>query len=185
MSFGWLVLAFVVIMNIARIRRALPEHGSTGRVRLDVVAAGALIVVGLAALLAVFGDELLEALDISGASFRLAAGAVMAVAAIRVLVSPQAATEPILAGPRAALVPVAFPLLFTPELAVLSVAAITETTIAATVGALAVAMVPTLAGSFLPTSGTVGRLLASFARVLAAVLGVLGAALLVGAIRDV
>ena len=185
MSLGWLVLAFVVTMNIARVRPALPERASTGHVRFGVVAAGALTVVGLVALLAVFGDELLDALDISRASFRLAAGVVLLVAAIRVLLSPGAATEPILAGPLAALVPVAFPLLLTPELAVLTVAAITDATIATTLGAFALALVPTLAGSFLPRDGTVGRLLPSYARVLAVVLGVLGAALLVDAIRDV
>jgi hypothetical protein len=123
-------------------------------------------------------DPLLDALDVSPESFRLAAGLVLAVEGARALVWPRPADEPELPGLAAALVPVAFPLLLQPGVIVLALAAGAEDVAASGIGALAVAL---LLAAALPARA----LLPAGARVLGALEIVAGAALAVAAIADV
>jgi small neutral amino acid transporter SnatA (MarC family) len=75
----------------------------------------------------------------------MASGIIVGLVGARVLVAPQRADEPVLDGWGAALVPVAFPLLFTPQLAALAVLfGGTESTTVA-VGMLALALVVAIA----------------------------------------
>lgn len=186
MSFGWLVLAFLAATNPARVRQVLPTVDGSERVNLPVVAAGALVTLALAIVLGALGDSILEALDISDASFRLAAGAILSVVGLRVLIQPGPAVEPELRGAFAVIVPVVFPLLFTPELAALAVAATTDASIGAVAGALAIGLAAVVAvAALVRRSTTLWQLLPAFTRVLAVLLVVVGAALLVDSIRDV
>ena len=74
-------------------------------------------------LVAAAGDPLLDALDVSEPSFRLAAGVVAAVAGIADLFRRPPSPEPALPGRRAALIPVAIPAVARPALLVMAIGA--------------------------------------------------------------
>lgn len=111
----WLViLLLVAAANPPRRRAELPKG-------VAVVAAGAaltlLALVGLGAA----GDTILETLDISAPTFRVAVGMVLLVrGVIDLLLSPAEPGEE-LPGWRAAIAPVAFPVLFRPEIALVAI----------------------------------------------------------------
>ena len=103
MSFGFLLAGFLATTNAGRV--ALARDASRPRPRtvaLALAAGAALVVVTV-----VFADDLLDALSISPESFRIAAGIVLAVTAVRTLLWPSAAAGPFTA------------VLLTPELACL------------------------------------------------------------------
>ncbi len=116
MTFAFLVFALVAAVNPCRLRLVLPE-------RRTAVALGTLLALGAVAAIAALGGALLDALDISPESFRLGAALVLALEGARALVFARPAAEPELPGLRAALVPVAFPLLLSPGVVALAVAA--------------------------------------------------------------
>jgi hypothetical protein len=100
-SFGFLLAGFLATTNAGRVALAREESKpSLPTVGLALACGAVLVVVAT-----VFADDLLDALSISPESFRIAAGLVLAVTAIRTLVWPNA-----VAGPFAAV-------LVTPELA--------------------------------------------------------------------
>ena len=171
MSVWLLLLGFVGSVNPCRTRLALPGN------RIAVLL-GACVALAAAAVLAAAGGALLDRLDVSPESFRLAAGLVLAVEGARALVWPRPAAEPELPGLRAALVPVAFPLLLQPGVVVLVLAAGGEDVERRALVALAVALALVVV---VPQS----RLLPAGARMLGAVEIVAGAAIALAAISDV
>ena len=105
MTFGFLVAGFIAGANAGRVALAAQASRPTPASRaLALVLGAALIVAG-----ATLADDLLEGLEISPESFRIAAGIVLAAAALWALLGPQP-----LAGPFAAI-------LITPELACLAI----------------------------------------------------------------
>lgn len=178
----WLVYAaYIAAVNPARLRPALPEHGD--RARWGPLLGGAAVTLGAGALLIAFSADLLDALDITPETWRIAAGMVATLVGFRVLVFPDRPEEPRLTGLRAALVPVAFPLLITPEIvALVSIFGATEPA-TRSFGGLAVAVALGVA------AGAIARRRPSLwlagARLLAAVLILAGIALIVEGIRDV
>jgi small neutral amino acid transporter SnatA (MarC family) len=150
MSTLLLVITFVAAVNPARIHPALPAAG-TWRARVAVTALGAALVLVVLVGLAAVANSLLDALDIDEASFRIAAGLVLLVAGGRDLLLRPPAAEPALAGWRAALVPVAIPLLFRPEIAVLAIAAGADDGLAATAGAAVSAFALTVISARAPS----------------------------------
>lgn len=111
----WYLLAIAVVsVNAARIRPALP---GSGRHRVALAAAGAAIVFGLGLSAVGWADALLEALAITPETWRIAAGVVALLGGAWVLAFPTRREEEGLAGWWTALVPVAFPLVLSPELA--------------------------------------------------------------------
>jgi small neutral amino acid transporter SnatA (MarC family) len=116
----WLwALLILLALNPVRaafgVPRARPE-ASPVEVALLGGAAGALIVVGAAAL----GPQLLDLVDVSDASFRIAAGLVALLTGLADLFRRPPSPEPALSGRRAALVPVAIPLVARPALIVVA-----------------------------------------------------------------
>lgn len=104
MSFGFLIAAFLATTNAGRVALARESEQPSRRTLAAALVAGATIVV----LATVFAGDLLGGLAISPESFRIAAGFVLLVTAIRTIIWPTAS-----AGP--------FPaVLLTPELAVLA-----------------------------------------------------------------
>jgi small neutral amino acid transporter SnatA (MarC family) len=144
---------------------------------------GTVLVVGMSALIVAVSTDLLDALDITPETWRIAAGIVVGIAGIRVLALPQRAEEPELQGMWRALVPVAFPLLFTPELvALVTIYGSTES------AGHAIAGVAVAAALGLATGVLVLRrpsLWLATARFLGAVLILGGIALVIEGIRDV
>jgi small neutral amino acid transporter SnatA (MarC family) len=138
-TFVVLLVAFVSCVNPARVHCALPAPGTRGA-RVAVTAVGAAVTLVVVAAVAGLAHALLDALDIDEASARIAAGLVLLIAGGRDLLTGPPAAEPALPGWRAALVPVAVPLLLTPELVVLAVAAGADRGVAVTVGAALLAV---------------------------------------------
>jgi small neutral amino acid transporter SnatA (MarC family) len=95
-------------------------------------------------------DPLLDALDVSDPSFRLAAGIVAALAGAADLFRRPPGPDPALPGRRAALVPVAIPVVARPALLVLALGAGADQGVLVSVGAMAV-------GVALLTALTAGR----------------------------
>ena len=104
MSFGFLLAGFLATTNAGRVALAREASGPRPATVVVAVLGGAVLVV----VSVVFADDLLDALSISPESFRIAAGIVLAVTAVRTLVWPAAS-----AGPFGAV-------LVTPELACLA-----------------------------------------------------------------
>jgi small neutral amino acid transporter SnatA (MarC family) len=113
--------AFVVIINPVRaVASIAPALLRTGRA-VAVVGATVAAAVGIA--LAALHDQILDLLSVSAPTFRIGAGLVIAAMGLRaLLLAPEPWTEGIAGGRLAALVPIAFPVLITPELAVGAVA---------------------------------------------------------------
>lgn len=178
MTFAFLAFALVAAVNPCRLRLVLPD-------RRGAVALGALIALASVAAVAAVGGALLDALDVSPESFRLGAALVLTLEGARALVLGRPGREPELAGLGAALVPVAFPLLLSPGVVALAVAAGGDDVEAEALGALAVALALVLALTFVPRGERADALLAAGGRLLAALEVAAGVALAVGAIRDV
>jgi small neutral amino acid transporter SnatA (MarC family) len=178
MSFAFLAFALVAAVNPCRLRLVLPR-------RRGAVALGTLLALGAFAAIAALGGELLEALDISPESFRLGAALVLGLEGVRAFVFARPAAEPGLAGLKAGLVPVAFPLLLTPGVVALAVVAGGDGVEAEAVGALVLALALVLGTTLLPRGTRADALLAAGGRLLGALELVAGVALAVEALRDV
>jgi small neutral amino acid transporter SnatA (MarC family) len=132
------------------------------------------------------GRPLLEALDVSEPSFRIAAGIVAGLAGAADLFRRPPPPEPALAGRRAALIPVAIPVVARPALLVLALGAGADRGAFMSAGATAmgIALLTALAAGW-PTEGPGGRVLRWAGRLLAAVLVACGVILAVDGIFDV
>jgi len=137
------IIAYLAAVNPPRLRIGLPEAG--GRARLGPLLAGSALVFVITAALALSAETVLEWFQITPESWRMASGIIVGLVGARVLVAPQRADEPVLDGWGAALVPVAFPLLFTPQLAALAVLFGGTESTGVAVGMLALAMVVAVA----------------------------------------
>jgi small neutral amino acid transporter SnatA (MarC family) len=178
MTFAFLAFAFVAAVNPCRQRLVMPD-------RVAVVALGCGIALGSVAGIAAFGGALLDGLDISPESWRLGAALVLALEGARFLVFARPAAEPELAGLKAALVPVAFPLLLTPGVVALAIAAGGDDVEPEAVGAVALALALVLGTGLVPRGARTDPLLMAGGRLLGAVEIAAGVALAVGAVRDV
>jgi len=164
MSF-WLMLAgFLATTNAGRVALALGEGRAPRRTLAVVVAAGAALVVALA----LVADPLLDALDISPESFRIAAGIVLVVMGAATLARPRPG------GPAGAL-------LVTPDLACMAIAASADQGVGPALGAAAIALAAVAGLALLPRVRPAGRA----APFLAALGVIVGVALVVAGVRDV
>jgi small neutral amino acid transporter SnatA (MarC family) len=175
---AFLLFALVASVNPCRVRLVLPE-------RREAVALGALLALGSAAAVAAVGGALLDALDISPETFRLAAAIVLALEGARALVLGRPPNEPELGGLGAALVPVAFPLLLTPGVVALAIAAGGDAVVTEAVIGLAFAYALVLLATFVPRGERAEALLVAGGRILGAAEIAAGIALSVDALRDV
>jgi small neutral amino acid transporter SnatA (MarC family) len=181
---AWLwALALLLALNPPRAAFGIPR-ASREVARLAVVG-GAIGGVAVCAV-ALVGDALLDAIDVSAPAFRTAAGVVAVLAGGVDFFRRPPAPEPALAGRRAALVPVAFPLVARPALLVMALGAGADAGVLVTLGAMAtaVALMTGLAVRC-PVDGPGGRVLRWAARLLAAGLVASGVVLTIGGILDV
>jgi hypothetical protein len=131
----WLwALVLVLALNPPRAAFGVPRGESSMELVLLGGAAGGLIVLAASAL----APPLLDALDVSDPSFRTAAGLVALVAGIADLFRRPPKPDPALPGRRAALVPVAIPLVARPVLIVLALGAGADRGILPSVVAMAI-----------------------------------------------
>jgi small neutral amino acid transporter SnatA (MarC family) len=169
---AWLWLAaLVAAFNPCWVALGVPRGG---RSRRDVVAIAALGGLGgsLAVLaISLLSGPLLDALDVSQPAFRIAVGIVAAVAGAVTLVRRSPSPGPALDGRRAALIPVAVPLVVRPALVFLALSAHADRGVPVVAAALAlsVAILAALAPQ-VPAEGPGGRAVAWVARATGAVL---------------
>jgi small neutral amino acid transporter SnatA (MarC family) len=132
------------------------------------------------------GTPLLDALDVSDPSFRIAAGIVAAVAGAVDLFRRPPTAEPALPGWGAALIPVAIPVVARPALLVLALGAGADRGVLVSAGAMAIG-IALLTGLVVacPTEGPEGRVLRWAGRLLAAALVASGILLAVDGVLDV
>jgi small neutral amino acid transporter SnatA (MarC family) len=161
--------------------------GPTGTDTAVVVAAAGGAIGALAACIAaIAGDPLLDALDVSEPSFRTAAGVVAVLAGAADLFRRPPSPEPALEGWRAALMPVAAPLVAGPALLLLALGAGADegVLLGAAAMVLGVALLTALV-AWCPTDGPAGRVLRWAGRLLAAGLVACGVILAIDGILDV
>lgn len=132
-------IAYLAVLNPTRVRLAVPET-LEGRARTVVLGCGSLLALGALGALAGSSGPLLDALQVTPETFRLAAGIVVGLAGLRTVVAARPADEPEASGWWAVLWPVAFPRLFTPEAAALALTTGSQEGTAATVAAAAAAL---------------------------------------------
>ena len=139
MSGIMLVAAYLAAVNPLRTRLGMPESGDAGRGRTGVVGLGAGMALMAVATLAGGSGTILSIFEVTPEMFRVAAGIVVAVAAIAILLRHRPAAEPEASGWRAALWPVFFPRLLGAELVALALATGSTEGAAASVAAAALA----------------------------------------------
>jgi small neutral amino acid transporter SnatA (MarC family) len=163
-TFGLMLAGFLGATNAGRVALGLGAGRADRRTLGVVLAAGAALI--LAGVL--LADPLLDALDITPESFRIAAGIVLAAMGAATLVRPRPG------GPAGAL-------LVTPELACMAIAASADQGIGPALGAAVIALAVVAALALLPRVAPAGRA----APFLAALAVVAGVALIVAGVRDV
>jgi small neutral amino acid transporter SnatA (MarC family) len=184
---GWLwAAALVLALNPARAAFGIPRAGRSRRTVGGVAAVGGLIGGLGVCLAATAGGPLLEALSVSEPSFRIAAGIVAVLAGTADLFRRPPPSEPALAGWRAALIPVAVPVVARPALLVLALGAGADRGVLVSAGAMAtgIALLAGLAAVW-PIEGPGGRVLRWEGRLLAAALVACGVILAVDGVLDV
>jgi small neutral amino acid transporter SnatA (MarC family) len=168
---GWLwAAALLLALNPARAAFGVPRAGRSQREIAGVAAIGALIGGLVVCAAAAAGEPLLDALDVSEPSFRLAAGIVALLAGAGDLFRRPPPPEPSLAGWRAALVPVAVPLVARPALAVMALGAGADRGVLPSASAMALGAVLLIALAARPAEGPWGRALRWAGRLLAVAL---------------
>jgi small neutral amino acid transporter SnatA (MarC family) len=184
---GWLWFgALLLALNPARAAFGVPRAGRTRAAAAGLAAAGGAIGGLAVCVAAAVGDPLLDLLDVSEPSFRTAAGVVAALAGAADLFRRPPPAEPALSGWRAALVPVAVPLVARPAVVILALGAGADEDVLVSAGAMAVG-VALLAGivAAWPLDGPAGRALRWAGRLLGAALVACGILLAVDGVLDV
>lgn len=183
----WLWLPLLVLaLNPARGALGVPREGRRREEVIRLAAVGGAIGGAVVAVVGLLGWWFVDVIDVSDSSLRIAAGAVAVLGGIADLFRPSPSPDPSLPGTRAALVPVALPLVIRPALLVLAVSAtadhgwwLTVVGVLAAVG-IFVGATPVAAPDGVP--GRVGRWVARVAGVLVAAGGVL---LIVNGVLDI
>jgi small neutral amino acid transporter SnatA (MarC family) len=129
-------LAFLAAVNPPAVALALRPPESR-----RLMAAAVLIAAGAAVALAAASESVLDALDVSDGTFRVAAGVVLGIAALRWLVG---GARPVIVeeatGAARIAVPLLIPVLFTPQLVMTSISAGVDHGTAVVAGAAALAL---------------------------------------------
>ena len=185
MSFGLLFLGFVAVTNFARFGATLRRADAEAIGRGSIIAGCGLVFIACV-VIAALANALLDGLNVSHETFALAGAAVVAVMGLRMVAFPDFRELPRFAGPGAALVPIGIPLLFTPELAMLTVTAATREGIGETLVALILGLLLVLVAARAALRARRASIVLSVgARVLGAVAVFVGVAIALDAIYDV
>jgi small neutral amino acid transporter SnatA (MarC family) len=184
---AWLwALALLLALNPARAAVGIPRAGRSAREVARLCAIGGAIGGLAVCVLAALGDPVLDALGVSAPAFRTAAGAIALLAGALDLLRRPPGPEPALPGRRAALVPVALPLVARPALLVMALGAGADQGVPVAAGAMAVGVAGLGAlAARVATDGPEGRGLRWLARLAAAGLVACGVLLTIDGILSV
>ncbi len=182
MNLSLLVVAVLAAVDPARVRLAV--RTSVPGVPAATMAAGAALALGALGTLAIAGDALLSWLSVRPESWRIAAGIVMGFTGVHRLLTGMPDAEPTLSDRMVAVVPVGFPILFTPAAVVLAVSGGVDVGAVATVVAFAAAL--GIAGA-LSVAGTSSpdRLWLAASRLSGGILVVAAVAAIISGIADI
>lgn len=164
------ILALLSAFNSGRTRAAAPADTVLRRSAL-VVCLGA-----LAALIVAFSwlsDPILDTLGVSDPNARIAAGIALLVVAAHDLFGAAPTPEPGLSGPLAGLIPMAFPVAFTPASAVLAIAIGVDHGVATTVSIAIPSLAVVAAVVLAPIPPSWGPWVTRFTAMLGSVVGIL------------
>lgn len=183
---SWILIgtAYLAAVNPFRARVGLPE-GDGLRARPGVLAGGAGIALAGVWALAGWSGPILDALQITPETFRLAAGIVITVAAMVLLARPRPPEEPEAPGALAALWPVAYPRLLTVEVVALALTTGSYDGVVPSVVAAAVALAVAVALGFMRRTPLTDRVLIGIGRLVVVLLAIVAVFLMVEGIRDV
>jgi small neutral amino acid transporter SnatA (MarC family) len=184
---AWLwAIILVLALNPARTAFGVPRTGRSARAAIEVAALGGAIGAVVVCAASALAPPLLDALDVSDPAFRIAAGIVALLAGAADLFRRPPRPEPALPGRRAALIPVAIPLVARPALLVIALGAGVDHGVLLTAAAMAAGVILlTLLIARAPTDGPHGRALRWGTRLLAAALVGGGVLLALDGILDV
>jgi small neutral amino acid transporter SnatA (MarC family) len=182
-NFAFYAFAFFVVANPLRWRLSVPERN--GLVRPRPLVFGVALLVLAATAIATGAGSVLESLDISPESWRIAAGIVIIGGGLWVMAFPQRRREPELRGWWAGLVPTFFPVLLTPELFVLLESTGADEGVAVTLWALVLPVAALLAMATGRRTATSETVMTGMSRLLGALAVAVGIALIISGIRDV
>jgi small neutral amino acid transporter SnatA (MarC family) len=176
----------LLALNPPRAAFGIPRAGLSREMVLRTAALGGALGALAACLAALLGDPVLDALDVSEPSFRLAVGLIAVVVGTADIFRRPPSPDPALPGWRAALVPVAFPLVARPTLLVLALGAGADRSALLTLVAMAVgAAALTALTAWYPPDGPRARTLRWTARLLSVGLVACGAVLAIDGLLDV
>ncbi|HET8950080.1 MAG TPA: MarC family protein, partial [Solirubrobacteraceae bacterium] len=183
----WLwALALLLALNPPRAAFGIPRAGCSSREVVWLCAVGGAIGGLAVCVFAALGDPILDALDVSTPAFRTAAGVIALLAGAIDLIRRPPSPEPALPGRRAALVPVALPLLARPALLVMALGAGADHGPLVAVGTMAIGAAGLAAlAARVSTDGPSGRALRWLARLFAAGLIACGVLLTIDGILSV
>ncbi|MGH8836133.1 MAG: hypothetical protein ACRDWG_14225 [Actinomycetes bacterium] len=155
-----LIVALVTAVNPARAAFGVPRRDRSTPDAPGLAALGGLIALGGVLVAALLANLYFDATGVSEAALRIGAGVVGGVAGVVALVRRPPSPEPALPGWRAALVPVAVPLLASPAVVMLAVSAYADRGTLVVAGAVAIAIVVLIAlVRGVPPDGSSGRIL--------------------------
>jgi len=176
----WFVLvSMLAAVNPARLAVLMGDTASRDRTRL--LGLGALMSTVVVVVLGLFGDTLLDALEVTDETWRIAAGAVAVLSGARHLAIRPAKPIPRVSVPAHAIAPIAFPGLLVPEIVVLAVLYGTTES----VGRLVFGAVVGFGAAAVWGRIEDGAVTRGMVRVFAALLVVAGIVLIVAGIRDI
>lgn len=181
MSLPLFVLAVFAAVDPARVRLAV--RSSAAGVSAATLVAGVALALGALGALAIAGDALLSWLSIRAESWRIAAGIVIGFTGVHRLLTGMPPAEPALSERTAAVVPIAFPILFTPAAAVLAVSGGVDVGVIATGVAFAATMA--VAGALSMAATSHARLWLTASRFSGAVLVIAAVAAIISGIADI
>lgn len=178
------IVAYLAALNPARTRLGVPQSGTT---RADMARLGVGTAVGVAALLglAAASGRLLDALQISPETYRIAAGFVLVIVAAWMLFVPVPPDEPAPPGQARHIWPVAFPRVVSPETLALALTTGASDGLGVTTAGLLVAGLALVALGPISTAGLGGRLMGSLGRVTSLFLVVVAIWLAIQGVREV
>ena len=176
----------LLALNPPRAVFGIPRAELTRATIVRIAALGGAVGALAVCLAALLGDPLLDALDVSEPSFRLAVGLIAVVVGAADIFRRPPSPEPALPDWRAALVPVAFPLVARPTLLVLALGAGADRSALLALAAMAIGVAAlTALAAWYPPDGPRARALRWTGRALSAALVACGAVLAIDGLLDV
>ena len=178
------IVAYLAAVNPVRTRLGIPENDSGGaRMGLLVpgTTIGVLTLVGIAAA----SGPVLDAVEISPETFRIAAGFVLVIVATWMMFSPIPTLEPVPDGFASWFWPVAYPRVISPETIILTLSIGASDGLGSVWPGLGLAAGVLVALGLLRVGPMTGRVMSSLGRVAAMILVVVGVWLAIQGVREV